>query len=49
MKAITQAKATAHTARGWEKNEPDSTGDSWDSWTWLDKAFLSSGDTILHR
>ena len=24
MKAITQAKATAQTARGWEKNEPDS-------------------------
>ncbi len=26
MKAITHAKATAHTARGWEKNEPDRTG-----------------------
>ena len=24
MKAITQANATAHTARGWEKNDPDS-------------------------
>jgi hypothetical protein len=47
MKAITHAKATAQTARGWEKNDPDCTGASWDWWRWLDKDFLSrrSGDS----
>jgi hypothetical protein len=46
MKAITQAKATAHTARGWEKNEPDSTGVSWDRVTCVDTSFLSEEDPV---
>jgi hypothetical protein len=29
MNAMTQAKATAHTARGWEKKDADATGVSW--------------------
>ena len=42
MKAITQANATAHTARGWEKNEPDSAGVvSWEGRTCVDTGFLS--------
>ena len=45
MKAITHAKATAHTARGCEKNEPDRTGASWDWWTWLDTDFLPGEDS----
>jgi hypothetical protein len=40
MKAITHAKATAQTARGCEKNDPDRTGVSWDWWAWLDTDFL---------
>ena len=41
MKAMTHANATAQTARGWEKNEPDSTGVSWEGRTWVDTGFLS--------
>jgi hypothetical protein len=40
MKAITQANATAQTARGWEKNEPDSVGASGDWRTDVDTDFL---------
>src|SRR4029078_5411980 len=49
MNAITQAKATAQTARGWEKNDPDATGGWWYSWAWLDTDFLSDRAAILHR
>src|SRR5512140_3275764 len=50
MKAITQAKATAHTARGWEKNEPDSRVVSWGWRSWLDTAsFPRVVLPILHR
>jgi hypothetical protein len=48
MKAITQAKATAHTARGWEKNEADSTGVSGDGWTGVDTDFLPGGVVTPH-
>ena len=41
MKAMTHANATAQTARGWAKNEPDSTGVSWEGRTWVDTGFLS--------
>ena len=30
MNSMTHANATAHTARGWAKNDPDSTGVSWE-------------------
>ena len=43
MKAMTQAKATAHTARGWEKNEPDSTGASCVWWACVVTEILSRG------
>jgi hypothetical protein len=44
MKAITHAKATAHTARGWEKNDPDSTWVSGEWRTCVDTSFLSEED-----
>jgi hypothetical protein len=47
MKAMTHANATAHTARGWEKNEPDSTGVSWEGRTLVDTGFLS-GEVASH-
>jgi hypothetical protein len=47
MNAITQAKATAHTARGWEKKDPDATGASCEEWAWLDKDFLPGDDWDL--
>src|SRR3954451_20141542 len=50
MNAITQAKATAHTARGWEKNEPDGTGASCAWWACeVTKVLSGESDEILHR
>ena len=51
MNAMTQAKATAHTARGWEKNEPDSTGASCVWWACVVTEILPRGlgTLILHR
>src|SRR3954452_22214825 len=50
MNAITQAKATAHTARGWEKNEPDGTGASCAWWACeVTRVFWGESDEILHR
>ena len=50
MKAMTHAKATAQTARGWAKNEPDSTGVSEVGRTCVDTGFLSGWmPSTLHR